>query len=85
MPARTRRHLQLLNLARPLRRYAGALHQDRNVSFFLVHQALSAAFAEEPALRSSDSLEASLQDDISRSLAWDGEGPRAAVACRQWT
>ena len=77
MPARTRRHVELLHLARPLRRYASGLHPDANAASFLVHQALSAAFGEAPGLRSSDRLEASLRDDIDRNHA---RGAHASLA-----
>ena len=69
MTARTRRHLELLALSRPLERFARPLQADANASSFLVHQALSSAFAEAPALRASDTLEASLQHDIRRRIA----------------
>jgi|WetSurMetagenome_2_1015567.scaffolds.fasta_scaffold74806_5 hypothetical protein len=71
MSARTRRHLELLALAQPLRRYAGSLQRpaDANATSFLVHQALAAAFAEPPDLRASDQLESALRADIDRRLA----------------
>lgn len=68
MPARTRRHLELLGLGDRLRRYAGAMQVDQNASALLVHQALSAAFLESPDRRASGSLEASLQGDIERGF-----------------
>jgi hypothetical protein len=69
VPSRTTRHLELLQLARPLRRFAGSLQADPNASFFLVHQALSRAFAEPLDLRQSKDLESSLRGDIARLSA----------------
>jgi hypothetical protein len=69
VPSRTTRHLELLKLARPLRRFAGSLQADPNASFFLVHQALSRAFAEPLDLRQSKDLESSLRGDIARLSA----------------
>ena len=69
LPARTRRHLELLKLAKPLRHYASSLQTDLNAAFFLVHQALSAAFSECIDIRPEGSLEASLRKDIDRSFA----------------
>ena len=66
---RIKRHIELLELAPGLRRYAGERQVDANAAFFLVHQALSAAFAELPDLRSSASLEGSLRRDIDRGFA----------------
>lgn len=74
MSHRTRRHLDLLALAAPLRRYAGvrqgraAAEVDVNASSFLVHQALAAAFAEPGCSRSSAELEVSLRADVDRRL-----------------
>ena len=71
MTARTRRHLELIALAKPLRRYASGLQRcaDANASSFLVHQALTAAFAEPAGLRASDELESALRADIDRRVA----------------
>ena len=67
MTSRTKRHLELLALSRPLHRYARALQPDVNASFFLVHRAMSKAFAEpNGALRPAAELEASLRADIQR-------------------
>lgn len=66
MPLRTTRHLELLQLARPLRRFAHSLQPDPNAASYLVHQALSRAFAEPVELRRSDELETSLRGDIAR-------------------
>ncbi len=66
MPSRTIRHLELLQLARSLRRFAGGLQSDPNASCFLVHQALALAFAEPLDLRQSKDLESSLRSDITR-------------------
>lgn len=69
MPSRTERHLELLALSRPLHRYARSLQSDANASFFLVHRALSKAFAEKGGdLRPSAGLEASLRADMEGSL-----------------
>ncbi len=74
MTSRTKRHLELLSLSRPLHRYARALQPDVNASFLLVHRAMSKAFAEpNGALRPSAGLEASLRADI--------EGFRSPDAC----
>ncbi len=80
MSHRTRRHLELLKLARPLQRYATSLqpHPDGNASAFLVHTALAAAFAETPCERPSAGLEASLRADIDRQLAETGSACAAA-------
>lgn len=69
MNSRTRRHLELLALSRPLARFARPLRADANASSFLVHQALTSAFAEAPDQRSSATLEASLQQDIRQRIA----------------
>lgn len=69
MPLRTTRHLELLQLARPLRRFADSLQSDPNAASYLVHQALSRAFAEPLELRRSDELETSLRGDIARLFA----------------
>ena len=74
---RTRRHLELLDLVPPLRRYASSLQSDQNASWFLVHEALAAAFAEAPGLRALDGLEASLRQHIADSFAL---GERHAAA-----
>lgn len=70
MTTRTRRCLELLALDKPLRRYASSLQRrpDANASSFLVHQALSAAFAEPLDLRASHELESALRADIDRRL-----------------
>lgn len=68
MPMRARRRIELLQLSEPLRRYASNLDPDVNASSLLVHQALSAAFAETEA-RPSVGLEASLRRDIDRNRA----------------
>lgn len=69
MAARTRHRLELLALGEPLRRYAGRMQSDQNASFMLVHQALAAAFREEPDAREGLSLEGSLRRDIDRGFA----------------
>ncbi len=56
-------------MAHDLRCYAGERQADANAAFFLVHQALSAAFSEGPGLRPSESLEDSLRHDIDRGFA----------------
>lgn len=66
MPSRAARNLAIIRLGAPLRRFASRLQPDPNASSFLVHQALSSAFAEPPQLRRNDDLEASLRGDISR-------------------
>ena len=68
MPAHARRRIELLQLSEPLRRYASRLNPDVNASFFLVHQALSAAFADRD-LGPRTGLEASLRQDIERNSA----------------
>jgi hypothetical protein len=85
LSARTRRHLELLKLARPLRRHASSLQADPNAAFFLVHQALSAAFTEHLDLRPEGSLEASLRKDIDRSFAsWSGRGTIGTTSPAGW-
>ncbi len=75
MLPRTRRHLALLALSRPLQRHARALQPDLNASGMLVHRALSVAFAEPAeAMRPEAGLEASLRADIDRRF-------RASHAC----
>ena len=69
MPSLTARNLEIIRLGAPLRRFARGLQPDPNASSFLVHRALSSAFAEPPELRRSDELEASLRSDISRLFA----------------
>jgi hypothetical protein len=69
MAARTKRRLELLALAEPLRRYAGRIQSDQNASFMLVHQALSAALREPPEARDGQGLEATLRHDIDRRFA----------------
>ena len=71
MPARARRRIELLRLSEPLRRYASRLTPDVNASALLVHQALSAAFAETEA-RPSAGLEDSMRRDIDRNRALVG-------------
>lgn len=72
MPSRTKRHLELLALSHPLHRYASALQPDVNASLFLVHRAMSKAFAEgNSALRSAVGLEASLRADIDSFMSSD--------------
>ena len=67
MTSRTKRHLELLALSRPLHRYARALQPDVNASFLLVHRAMSKAFADpHGAPRPAAELEASLRADIKR-------------------
>ena len=66
--AHAEHRLALLALGEPLRRYAGRMQSDRNASFMLVHQALSAAFREAPDARDG-CLEASLRHDIDRRFA----------------
>lgn len=69
MPSRAERHLELLTLSHPLQRYARTIQPDVNVSFLLVHRALSRAFAERDRdLRPSCGLEASLRADMDRQL-----------------
>jgi hypothetical protein len=77
----TRRHLELLALSKPLRRYASTLQPDENASAFLVHKALSAAFSEEPGERAGASLEASLRADIDRRFASGDDQGRSASPC----
>ncbi len=77
MSVRTRRHLELLKLGPPLRRYAGALQADPNASSLLVHQALSAAFLAHPHA-DAGSLEASLREDIRRNFQLGGLDRRVA-------
>jgi hypothetical protein len=79
MPARARRRLELLQLSEPLRRYASSLTPDINASSFLVHQALSAAFAEAD-VRPSVGLEASLRRDIERNCAF-ATAARSGTTC----
>ncbi len=79
MPARARHRLELLQLSEPLRRYANRLNPDVNASSFLVHQTLSAAFAERDA-RPGVGLEASLRLDIDRHSALSN--PPAARCAR---
>ena len=79
MPARARRRLELLQLSEPLRRYACSLDSDINASSFLVHQALSAAFAE-PKGRPDGELETSLRRDIDRHWA-RAKSRRPAPSC----
>ncbi len=81
LSARTSRHLELLKLAHPLRRYASTLHADLNASSLLVHRALSAAFTEQPGLRASTSLESSLRDDIHRQFKRDAHGAGGSRQC----
>ena len=69
MQTRTRRHLELLDLARPLQRYARSLDADPNASSFLVHQALAAAFSQPDLFPAGQDLEASLRLDIARTYA----------------
>jgi hypothetical protein len=69
MPSRTARNLEIIRLGAPLRRFARGLQPDPNASSFLVHQALSSAFAEPPELRRSDELEGALRGDIARLFA----------------
>lgn len=66
MPTRARRRIELLRLSEPLRRYASSLSPDINAASLLVHQALSAAFAE-PGTRPRIGLKASLCRDILRN------------------
>lgn len=74
MPSRIQRHLELLALSEPLQRHAHALQSDVNASFFLVHRALSQAFAEGSGdLRPSRGLEASLRADIDHGFQVDHE------------
>ncbi len=80
MPTRAGRHLELLRLSQSLQRYADSLGHDPNASSFLVHRALSAAFAEPSGERASDGLEASLRKDIARFAREGGEGPCATLA-----
>ena len=69
MPSRAERHLELLNLSRPLHRYARTLKTDPNASFLLVHRALARAFAEKSdALRPSAGLESSLRADMDNAV-----------------
>jgi len=69
MPSRAQRHLELLALSHPLRRYARSLQSDDNAAFLLVHRALSNAFAEKDGdLRPSVGLEASLRADMDRGV-----------------
>ncbi|HWA62479.1 MAG TPA: hypothetical protein VG939_13945 [Caulobacteraceae bacterium] len=84
LTVRTRRHLELLRLARPLQRYARRLHPDPNASFFLVHQALSAAFAEAPHLRDGQDLESVLREDMVRRVTGrpGAEAPDAGLEAR---
>jgi hypothetical protein len=76
MPSRTARNLEIIRLGPPLRRFARGLQPDPNASSFLVHKALSSAFAEPPELRPSDELEASLRGDIARLFADQASSPR---------
>ena len=78
MPSRTTRDLELVRLGPHLRRFASGLHPDPNASSFLVHQALSSAFAEPTNLRRSDDLEASLRGDIAHLFAAQASNLRHA-------
>ena len=69
LTTRTKRHLELLDLADGLRCYASDRQADTNAAFLLVHQALTTAFSEAPGLRSSASLRHSLRQDIDRGIA----------------
>jgi hypothetical protein len=75
MPSRTTRNLEIIRLGAPLRRFARKLQPDPNASSFLVHRAVSSAFAEPPELRRSDELEASLRGDIARLFADQASSP----------
>ena len=77
MPASTRRRLEMLQLSERLRQYASHLTPDFDASSFLVHQALSAAFAEAE-LRPSVGLEAGLRRDIDRNFAFARARPAGA-------
>jgi hypothetical protein len=79
MTARLRRHLELVALSKPLERFARPLQADANASSFLVHQALANAFAEAPHLRSSATLEASLQQDIRQRIVAEAGAVHAAA------
>ena len=69
MPLEIRRHLELLNLSKPLQRYAARAQANSNASFMLVHKAMAKAFSNPSKAASGEALETSLREDIDRGVA----------------
>jgi hypothetical protein len=87
MSVRTRRHVALLELGHPLRRYANARLADPNAPSLLVQLAMSAAFSEPRRIAAGATLESSLREDIHRSFCREQPepGPEEALADGPWT
>ncbi|WP_374573378.1 hypothetical protein [Phenylobacterium sp.] len=64
---RVQRDLSLLKMAKPLSRYAFSLQSDPNEAYFLVHEALHAAFQRDP--DDGAFTETALRMDIERSFS----------------
>ena len=89
MNGHTPRHLEIINLTQSLQRYAGALQNDVNAAFLLVHEVIARALRNPAVLQLAYvRLEPQLRRDIDRAHGDRAHGDRAQRAapggCHVW-